>query len=232
MSNSVNRYFEGLLVGGTLGFIVGLLTAPKRGAELRKELSDGAEDIYGHLNEQFADISGVVSDKVQPFADKAIVFKDRAVIKASDISSKVSSKASVIKEKVSERAHDLSDKAADMKGRAMELKEKVSETAHDLSDRAAVMKDRAMELKEKVVEQANTLKDKVTTEANELKESFDASGSSTTTLEGQALLDNYTGNNSGPMYTPGAKANPNTGASSMPDAGGTYTGNRPEAAGG
>jgi gas vesicle protein len=48
MNNSVNRYFEGFLVGGTVGFVVGLLTAPKPGADLRRELSVKSEDLLRH----------------------------------------------------------------------------------------------------------------------------------------------------------------------------------------
>ena len=44
-NNSINRYFEGFLIGGALGFLAGLLAAPKPGIEMRKELAETADDL-------------------------------------------------------------------------------------------------------------------------------------------------------------------------------------------
>jgi gas vesicle protein len=145
-ANSVNRYFEGLLVGGTLGFVFGLLTAPKPGAELRRELADTADDMLRELD-----------GRMQPLQDKAEFYKER-----------VATQASIMKSKVNEKSHDLRDK---------------------MSDKLSTLKEKASDIKEKIDEKVK-------------------SG------DGADLLNNYMGNNSGPMYTAGAKVAPD--ASAMP----------------
>lgn len=171
MSNAVNRYFEGLLVGGALGFIVGLLTAPKAGSELRQELADNAEDLLNQVNDQLGDVRGLVSDRVQPLADRASVLKDR----------------------VADRAADLRVKAAGLRDRAVDMKERAI-------TKAGVLKERALDKAQELGARAEQLSDAALEKAQHLKsETFDASGGG----KGQELLNNYMGNNSGPMYTRG-----------------------------
>jgi gas vesicle protein len=212
--NAVNRYFEGFLVGGAIGFVVGLLTAPKPGSELRRELADGADDLLNQMNTQLGDISELVSDKVQPLADKAVVLKDRVADRASTISTKVATQAGTIREKVSDRAQDLSQRAGELREKAVLLKDQAVDKAGQLKEQAMGLRDQAME------------------KVNDMKGSFDASAGESEAASNQELLDNYMGNNSGPMYTPGTKAGTNSTASSMGDAHSTYSPNKPEAAGG
>jgi gas vesicle protein len=56
MSDSTGRFFEGLVVGGILGFLFGLLSAPKSGAELRRQLADGSEDLYKQASDSLVDL--------------------------------------------------------------------------------------------------------------------------------------------------------------------------------
>jgi gas vesicle protein len=56
MSDNTGRFFEGIVVGGVFGFIFGILTAPKSGAELRKQISDGSEDVYKQASESIAEL--------------------------------------------------------------------------------------------------------------------------------------------------------------------------------
>ncbi|HEY9791783.1 MAG TPA: YtxH domain-containing protein [Candidatus Obscuribacterales bacterium] len=148
--NSVNRYFEGLLVGGALGLVAGLLSAKKPGSELRKDLSESYEDLLRQANDQLGDLKGSLSDKVRPIAAQAADLKDR-----------------------------LSDRAAELRGQV-----------------AGVTKFGGKDLR----------------------------------TGGKELVDNFMGNGSGPMYTPGAKAAPFEGASSVADSCSTYSANKPEAA--
>ena|SRR6185369_895893 len=52
MADSTGRFFEGLVVGGILGFLFGMLAAPKSGADLRRQLADGSEDLYKQASDQ------------------------------------------------------------------------------------------------------------------------------------------------------------------------------------
>jgi gas vesicle protein len=175
MANSVNRYFEGLLVGGALGFIFGMLTAPKPGAELRRELTEQADDMLKHANENWIDIKDRVSDRVQPLSEKAGVYKEQ-----------VMTRAAVLKEKYGETASQLKDKYGE---RAMHLSEKASH------------------LKEKAVEKAGELKEKMGHKS----------------VSGADLMNNYMGNNSGPMYTAGAKVSPDASATPVSDSCSNYS---------
>ncbi len=51
-----SRFFEGLLIGGALGYLFGLLSAPKSGAALRKQLADGSEDLYKQASDQLYEL--------------------------------------------------------------------------------------------------------------------------------------------------------------------------------
>jgi gas vesicle protein len=179
MANAVNRYFEGLLVGGALGFIAGLLTAPKPGVELRKDLAESYDDLMRQAGDQFGDIRENVSDRVQPIADRAAIYGERIKSQATDI-----------KDRISDRTVDLREKAGDLREKAGDLREKAGDLLTTARDKAESM-----------------------------------------TGNGKDLVDNYMGNRSGPMYTPGAKVAPDAAGSSVSDACSNYTANRPEAAG-
>src|SRR5271155_3748405 len=55
MSDS-GRFFEGLVLGGVLGFLFGMLSAPKSGADLRRQIADGSEDLYKTASDSLDDI--------------------------------------------------------------------------------------------------------------------------------------------------------------------------------
>lgn len=52
----MSRFLEGLVVGGVLGYLVGLLSAPKSGAELRQQIADNSEDLYKQASDSLVDI--------------------------------------------------------------------------------------------------------------------------------------------------------------------------------
>lgn len=129
MANSVNRYFEGLLVGSTLGFVFGLLTAPKPGSEFRRDLTESTDEFLKQANGNWLEVKDKVTERVQPLRAKAV-----------------------------ERTHDL--------------------------------RERVGEIKEKAGAKMGEMKSKV--RGN----------------KGADMLNNYMGNNSGPMYTAGHQASP------------------------
>jgi gas vesicle protein len=61
-----------------LGYIVGILSAPKSGVELRRQIADNSEDIYkqasdslGQVREKTAEVYGDVSNKGNEVFKKA-----------------------------------------------------------------------------------------------------------------------------------------------------------------
>lgn len=55
MSNG-SKFIEGLTLGGIFGFVLGLLSAPKPGNELRKQLLAESEDLYKQATESVSDM--------------------------------------------------------------------------------------------------------------------------------------------------------------------------------
>ena len=69
MSNGT-RFIEGLLLGGALGFIGGILFAPKSGRELRRELAENSDEIYKTASGSISDLKDRGQQAVQDFQTK------------------------------------------------------------------------------------------------------------------------------------------------------------------
>jgi gas vesicle protein len=191
MANSVNRYFEGLLVGGTLGFVFGLLTAPKPGSELRRELTESADDMLKQANGNWHEIKDKVNERVQPLSDKAGVYKEKVV-----------SQATLVKARAMEKTHDLRDR---METKVGEFKTMAEPKVEMLKEKVGDLKEKAGDLKEKAGEKIGQIQEKINGP------------------DGAELLNNYMGNNSGPMYTAGHKADPDTSAMPVSDSCSNYS---------
>jgi gas vesicle protein len=76
----MSRFFEGLVVGGVLGYIVGILSAPKSGVELRRQIADNSEDIY----KQASDSLGQVREKTEQVVTDVSSKGNEVFKKASD----------------------------------------------------------------------------------------------------------------------------------------------------
>jgi gas vesicle protein len=104
MANS-NRFFEGLLVGGILGFLFGMLTAPKSGAELRRQLADQSDDIYRHASTQVSDI------------------RERSEQALSDFQNKSETMLKQTKEQLQETRDQITSKLQDLQGKKVSVKD-------------------------------------------------------------------------------------------------------------
>ena len=71
MSNSSTKFLEGLLLGGVLGFIGGILFAPKSGKELRKDLAEGSDELYRQASGSISDFKDRGQQAVQDFQNKS-----------------------------------------------------------------------------------------------------------------------------------------------------------------
>jgi gas vesicle protein len=68
--SSFNRFVEGIAIGGVLGFVCGLLSAPKSGAELRKQLADESEDLYKQATESIQDMKSKTNETISTLQAK------------------------------------------------------------------------------------------------------------------------------------------------------------------
>jgi len=81
MSDSTGRFFEGLLVGGVIGFLFGVLSAPKSGAELRKQIADGSEDLYKQASDSIAELKDRTNEAILELKTQS----ESAIKKAQDM---------------------------------------------------------------------------------------------------------------------------------------------------
>ncbi len=70
MSNSSTKFLEGLLLGGVLGFVGGILFAPKSGRELRKDLQDNSDELYKQAGSSISDFKDRGQQAMQDFQSK------------------------------------------------------------------------------------------------------------------------------------------------------------------
>jgi gas vesicle protein len=78
MSNSGSKFLSGLLFGGAAGFIFGLLTAPKSGAELRKQLRDSSDDLTRTAGDSINGIKQKTEQTIHELQDKGNSFLRKA----------------------------------------------------------------------------------------------------------------------------------------------------------
>jgi len=95
MSDSTGKFFEGLVVGGVIGFVFGMLSAPKSGADLRKQLADGSEDFYKQASDSISEMKDKTSRTLTDLQAKSEV----ALKRASD----------TVHEKKNQLSHKLQD---------------------------------------------------------------------------------------------------------------------------
>lgn len=91
MANS-GRFFEGLLLGGILGFIGGILFAPKSGAELRKQIADGSDELYKNASTQLSDIKDRTEQALQDFQTKSDAALKQATSQLQETKDQLASK--------------------------------------------------------------------------------------------------------------------------------------------
>lgn len=60
-----NEFFIGLLCGTAVGAAIGLLLAPKTGAEMRQTLADSADRFRRKAGDTYSEASGAVSNLVE-----------------------------------------------------------------------------------------------------------------------------------------------------------------------
>lgn len=96
MSNS-NNFLGGLLFGGLVGFVAGILYAPKTGREMRKQIAETSDDLYHQANDQIADLK-----------DKAEVALGDMQVKGQDILRKASDTVVGTKETLKSRLEEIS----------------------------------------------------------------------------------------------------------------------------
>jgi gas vesicle protein len=90
--NSGNRFFEGLFVGGLLGFVFGLLYAPKPGSQLRRQLADQSDELYRQASTGLGDLRERGGQRLQEFQTRGDDFLKQAGTHVQETREQLSSK--------------------------------------------------------------------------------------------------------------------------------------------
>lgn len=107
MADNTGRFFEGLVVGGLIGFVFGILSAPKSGAELRRQLADGSEDLYKQASDQLGELTNVTGSKFSEFRDKTEHALEDIKGKSGDVIKKASDSVQQTKEQVASKLQEM-----------------------------------------------------------------------------------------------------------------------------
>jgi gas vesicle protein len=85
----------GSVVAGAVGYLAGVLTAPKSGKQTRKDIANKAGDIVGDTEDQLQDLNDELKDLIKSTKDKTIALSssaraefNEAVVKAKDAQNK------------------------------------------------------------------------------------------------------------------------------------------------
>ncbi len=70
MSKSVDRFLEGLLVGGLFGYVFGMLSAPKPGSQLRKDIADSSRELYKQAGNSLCDATDKTTQTISNLQHK------------------------------------------------------------------------------------------------------------------------------------------------------------------
>ncbi len=85
MANKKGSY---LIFGGILGFILGLLFAPKKGEDLRVDIKEKVDEIKENPNDVLRETTNLIKDKVNSIIDLEASNKDIEILEEDIVISK------------------------------------------------------------------------------------------------------------------------------------------------
>jgi gas vesicle protein len=62
---SSSKLLAGILLGATVGAVVGILFAPDKGSETRKKISDSTNDLGDNLKTKFSEMTDSIKEKFE-----------------------------------------------------------------------------------------------------------------------------------------------------------------------
>jgi len=108
-------FFAGLGVGAAIGMLI----APKRGAELRSDLQDCARDAYEQGRERVQPVIDQAREKVQPAMDATRERVSPVMDRVSQSVDSVMTQASSVRDRVVDKASDVKERV--MNGRLLSI---------------------------------------------------------------------------------------------------------------
>ncbi len=103
MAEESSGYVRGLITGVLVGAATALILAPKRGDEIRQDLSEGASKV----KERAADLTGTVAGTAREWKDRGQDLVSSARSKAGAVSEDAADYATDVAENGQAKAHDV-----------------------------------------------------------------------------------------------------------------------------
>ncbi len=75
---SGGRFLEGFLVGGVIGYLAGLFSAPRSGSELRREIAAGSDELYRSASESMSSFKGQAGKTIDDCKSKGQAMLQKA----------------------------------------------------------------------------------------------------------------------------------------------------------
>ncbi|MBA3757796.1 YtxH domain-containing protein [Candidatus Saccharibacteria bacterium] len=98
------KFAIGALIAGAVGYLTGILTAPKSGKETREDIVEKAEDVKDSAEDQLQNVHDELNRIIKDTKGKTVALKSKAreeyneaVIKAKDAQNKASSVLKAVK---------------------------------------------------------------------------------------------------------------------------------------
>jgi len=132
-----NKYFDGFIAGSLIGAVIGLLYAPKRGSQLRRDISAGSEDLYKQASNSFSEFRENASetlDDVKARSEELIERAEALRLKLQDVVATLKEEAAPIKERAMEIADDGKHRAQDLVQHGKELVDQTRQSAQGLAE--------------------------------------------------------------------------------------------------
>ena len=118
-------YLRGLLTGVLVGAAAALLLAPKRGEEMRQDLSEGAgrwrekaedlkgkaEDLSGRVSETAHDLKERGQHLIDNARERGAAVVDHAKGEVEEFSAQAADEVAAVKDDINEKAHDVVESA-------------------------------------------------------------------------------------------------------------------------
>lgn len=106
MSDSGNRFFEGILTGGIFGFLAGILLAPKSGRELRREIADNSGELYKQAEGSLHELKDKTEQGISSICNKGEEVVKRASTSVQETKNQISHKIEELASKASSHHHN------------------------------------------------------------------------------------------------------------------------------
>ncbi len=75
-SNNLGKMVGALLIGAAIGGVLGVLFAPKKGSETRKNISQKGEDFTEAIKEKFNEFLESISEKYDKVKEDIVEYKE------------------------------------------------------------------------------------------------------------------------------------------------------------